>query len=86
MMPIMLLIIMINLPGALVLYYFLSNIITFIQQKIVLSQAEKEMEASADKAVLKELKHIQEAQIIENKKTGTKITRISVKDNKKKRR
>lgn len=86
MMPIMLLLIMINLPGALILYYFLSNIITFVQQKIVLSQAEKEMEISADKAVLKELKHIQEAEIIENKKTGTKITRISIKDNKKKRR
>ena len=86
MMPIMLLIIMINLPGALILYYFLSNVITFIQQKIVLDQAEKEMEISADKAVLKELKHIQEAEVIENKKTGTKITRISAKDNKKKRR
>lgn len=86
MMPIMLLIIMINLPGALILYYFLSNVITFIQQKIVLNQAEQEMEISADKAVLKELKNIQEAEVIENKKTGTKITRISAKDNKKKRR
>lgn len=87
-MPIMLLIIMINLPGALILYYFLSNLITFIQQKIVLSQAEKEMEISADKAILKELKHIQEAEVIENKKTGTKtkITHISAKDTKKKRR
>ena len=33
----------------------------------------------------KELKKIQEAEVV-NKKTGTKITRISVKDNKKKRR
>ncbi|MBQ1528402.1 YidC/Oxa1 family membrane protein insertase, partial [Candidatus Saccharibacteria bacterium] len=86
MMPIMLLIIMINLPGALILYYFLSNVITFIQQKIVLGQAEKEMEISADKTIIKELNKIQEAEVIENKKTGTKITRISVKDNKKKRR
>lgn len=85
-MPIMLLIIMINLPGALILYYFLSNLITFVQQKFVLDKAEKEMEISADKAVLKELKHIQEAEVIENKKTGTKITRISAKDIKKKRR
>ena len=85
-MPVMLLLIMINLPGALILYYFLSNVITFIQQKIVLDKTEKEMEISADKAVLKELKHIQEAEVIENKKTGTKITRISTKDNKKKRR
>ena len=86
MMPIMLLLIMINLPGALVLYYFLSNIITFIQQKIVLDKAEQEMEISADRAVLRELKHIKEAEVIENKKTGTKITHISAKDNKKKRR
>ena len=85
-MPIMLLLIMINLPGALVLYYFLSNAITCLQQYIVLKKAESEMEISADKAVLKELKKIKEAEIIENKKTGTKITRISAKDNKKKRR
>ena len=85
-MPIMLLLIMINLPGALVLYYFLSNAITCLQQYIVLKKAELEMEISADKAVLKELKKIKEAEIIENKKTGTKITRISAKDNKKKRR
>ena len=86
MMPIMLLLIMVNLPGALVLYYLLSNIITMIQQKIVLKQAETEMEVSADRRVIKELKKIKEAEIIENKKTGTKITRISAKDIKKKRR
>ena len=86
MMPIMLLLIMVNLPGALVLYYLLSNIITMIQQKIVLKQAETEMEVSADRRVIKEQKKIKEAEIIENKKTGTKITRISAKDIKKKRR
>ena len=86
MMPIMLLLIMINLPGALVLYYLLSNLVTMIQQKIVLDKAEKEMEISADRNVIKELKKIKEAEIIENKKTGTKITRISAKDTKKKRR
>ena len=39
-----------------------------------------------DKAVLKELKNIKETQVVENKKTGTKITRISARDIKKKRR
>ena len=39
-----------------------------------------------DKVVLKELRNIQEGQVVENKKTGTKITRISAKDSKKKRR
>lgn len=80
MMPLMMLFIMINLPGALVFYYLLSNIITIVQQKIVLNKAEDTMEASADKAILKELKNIKEAEVIENKKTGTKITRISAKD------
>ena len=85
-MPIMMFFIMFYLPGALVFYYLLSNAVTVIQQKIVLSKTENEMEQSADKAVLKELRKIQEAEVIENKKTGTKITRISAKDHKKKRR
>ena len=85
-MPIMMFFIMFALPGALVFYYLLSNIITVVQQKIVLRQVEDKMEVSADKAVLKELRKIKEAEVIENKKTGTKITRISAKDIKKKRR
>lgn len=86
MMPLMMFFIMFNLPGALALYYFLTTTTTLVQQRIVLNKAEDEMEISADKAVLKELKNIKEAKIIENKKSGTKITRISAKDNKKKRR
>lgn len=86
MMPIMMFFIMFNLHGALAFYYFLSNMITIFQQKIVLKKAFDTMDNLADKAVLKELKGIKEAEIIENKKTGTKITRISAKDDKKKRR
>ncbi len=86
MMPIMMFFIMFNLHGALAFYYFLSNMITIFQQKIVLKKAFDTMDNIADKAVLKELKGIKEAEIIENKKTGTKITRISASDNKKKRR
>jgi YidC/Oxa1 family membrane protein insertase len=86
MMPIMMFIIMINLHGALAFYYFLSNMITILQQKIIFAKIRNEMDDATDKAMVKELKKIQEAQIIENKKTGTKITRISAKDNKKKRR
>ena len=85
-MPIMMFFIMLYLPGALVFYYLLSSGTSIVQQKIALKQAEDEMEVSADKAVLKELRKIKEAEVIENKKTGTKITRISAKDNKKKRR
>ena len=95
MMPIMMFFIMFNLNGALAFYYFLTNIITFFQQKIVLKKVNEEIDETTDKAVLKELRNIQEAEVIENKKTGTKITRISAKDarkggakssNKKKRR
>ncbi len=86
MMPIMMFIIMFNLNGALAFYYFLSNIITIIQQKIVLNKVDREIDAVTDKAVLKELRNIQEGEVVENKKTGTKITRISAKDSKKKRR
>ena len=85
-MPIMMFFIMLYLPGALVFYYLLSSGISVVQQKIALKQAEDEMEEGADKAVLKELRKIKEAEVVENKKTGTKITRISAKDNKKKRR
>lgn len=85
-MPIMMFFIMFALPGALVFYYLLSSGISVVQQKIALKQAEEEMEVSADKSVLKELRKIKEAEVIENKKTGTKITRISAKDTKKKRR
>ena len=86
MMPIMMFIIMFNLNGALAFYYFLSNILTMIIQKIVLKKTAQEIDDMTDKAVLKELRKIQEAEVVENKKTGTKITRISAKDIKKKRR
>ena len=86
MMPVMMFIIMFNLNGALAFYYFLSNILTVIIQRIVLNKVNREIDDMTDKVVLKELKNIQEAEVVENKKTGTKITRISAKDIKKKRR
>ena len=86
MMPIMMFVIMINLHGALAFYYFLSNIITIIQQKIIYARARDDMDDATDKAMTRELNKIQEAEVIENKKTGTKITRISARNNKKKRR
>ena len=98
MMPIMMFIIMFNLHGALAFYYFLSNVFTILQQKLIFNKVRDEMDNNTDKAILKELKKsekggkiakgvkIVEAEVVENKKTGTKITRISAKDNKKKRR
>jgi YidC/Oxa1 family membrane protein insertase len=98
MMPIMMFVIMFNLHGALAFYYFLSNVFTMLQQKLIFNKVRDEMDDNTDKAILKELKKsekgskiakgakIREAEVVENKKTGTKITRISAKDNKKKRR
>ncbi|MBQ9017727.1 membrane protein insertase YidC [Candidatus Saccharibacteria bacterium] len=96
MMPIMMFIIMVNLHGALAFYYFLSNIITILQQKFILSKVRDDMDDNTDKAILKELKKteggknmrgkIKEAEVVTNKKTGTKITRIRASDIKKKRR
>ena len=86
MMPIMMFVIMINMHGALAFYYFLSNVITILQQKFIYGRMREEMDDNTDKAMLKELKNIKEAEVVKNKKTGTKITRISAKDIKKKRR
>ena len=86
MMPLMMFMIMINLHGALAFYYFLSNMITILQQKLIFAKMRDDMDDATDKAMTRELKKIQEAQVVENKKTGTKITRISAKDIKKKRR
>ena len=86
MMPLMMLLITIRLQGAIVFYYFLSSLTTFILQKYILHKAGDAMEVLADKAIIKELNGIKEAEVITNKKTGTKITRISAKDNKKRRK
>lgn len=81
MMPIMMFFIMINLPGAIVLYYLLNTGITVILQKIVLNRNLDVMEEAADKKVLKELrdatKKIQEGEIVSEESTkGPKITKV----------
>lgn len=63
-MPIMMLLIMINLPGALVFYYLISNLMTGVQQRYILNKNEEAMEISADKRILKELKDVQEAEVV----------------------
>jgi YidC/Oxa1 family membrane protein insertase len=84
MMPLMMLMITINLPGALCFYYMLSQLISAAQQKHILNKVDDEMDDNTDRAILKELKQktkqIKEAEVIENKKTGTRITRITAKD------
>ncbi len=98
MMPVMMLLLMINLPGALVFYYLISNLMTGVQQKYILSKSEEEMEISADKKIIRELNKIEEAQVVddtskrwmknknssknESGKAGVRITRISAKSRK----
>ena len=88
MMPLMMLMITINLPGALCFYYMLSNLISNIQQHYIMNKVDDELDDNTDRAILKELKQktkqIKEAEVIENKKTGTRITRITAKDTKNK--
>lgn len=86
MMPIMMLLIMINLPGALVFYYMMNNFITIAQQKIILNKSYDEMEQSADRSIIKQLNKIEEAQVVENKKPKTNITRIKASGKRGKRR
>ena len=83
MMPLMLLLVMLNFPGALVLYYLLTNAVTLVQQKIVFHMNTDEMDNAADKVILKELKGAKKAEVVKNKKTGTTVTRIKAKDLKK---
>lgn len=48
MMPFFMFFIMINLPGALVLYYAVSNIVAVIQQRYILNKDEEELEKIAE--------------------------------------
>lgn len=50
-MPFFMLFIMINLPGALVLYYAVSNLVAVLQQRYILKKDEKELGQIADEAV-----------------------------------
>ena len=69
MMPLMMLLLMINLPGALVFYYLISNLMTGIQQKYILGKREDQMEASADRKILRDLKKIEEGQVVDEPKS-----------------
>ena len=86
MMPFMMFLIMANLPGALVFYYLLNNTITVILQKRILSRNYTEMEAAADKQILKELHNAEEAVIVDDRtiKREEKTTHYSS-DNKNKK-
>ena len=78
--PILTFVIAINFPGALVLYYATTSLLAIIQQKIILRGLPKELEEAAQKSS-KNVSKIKEAEIVSapkiNKKTGTKIRRVT---------
>lgn len=85
-MPIMMLLIMINLPGALVFYYLISNLMTGVQQKYILNKKVDAMEVAADKKIIRELNSIEEAVVVKEKKNGAKVTHITAQSKKSGRR
>lgn len=86
MMPIMMFLVMINLPGALVFYYFVSNMMTGVQQRYLLNKKTEEMEVSADKKIIRELNKIEEGQVVREKRDGAKVTKITAKSKRRGRR
>ncbi len=71
MMPLMMLFIMISLPGAVVLYYMLTNMISAVQQKVILNRSAEyfEPKAPVDQREIE----AQEAEIVD--KTARKSTK-----------
>jgi len=77
-LPIMMFFIMINMPGALVLYYTVSNLVAVIQQNSVLKKDAEEMIEIADEATAPGKKATAKARA-KQAQEGT-ITRITAKD------
>ena len=63
-MPVMMLLIMIGLPGAVILYYMSTTIISYVQQQKIFKEKFDNMDNVADKKILKELGKIKEAEIV----------------------
>ena len=84
-LPFFMFFIMINLPGALALYYATSNMVAVFQQKKVLDEDFKEMDEIADKATGKTASSKKATAKARAKQAGeATITRIKAKDNEKK--
>lgn len=85
-LPFMMFVIMINLPGALALFYAVSNIVAVLQQRYILQKDESELEAIADQPVEKKppasKKPSTKKPAASRAKTAKEatITRISAKD------
>lgn len=83
-LPFVMFIIMINLPGALALYYTVLNLVGVVQQHIILKGDEEEMEEIVEKDEKKQHKKAT-AKAREKAATTAGVTRIVAKDSGKKR-
>lgn len=80
--PFIMLFIMVSLPGALVLYYAVSNLVAVAQQTYVLRHDEEDLEELADAVPVENTKK----QFKKQTKSTPKVTRITAKDTRKKGR
>jgi YidC/Oxa1 family membrane protein insertase len=83
-LPIMIFFFTVGIASALSLYWLASGLVAYIQQSIILSQDEEEMEEIADKPSSKDLSNIPEAEIIETKPAKAKKSGKSKKKRRKK--
>ena len=85
-MPVMMFFIMVSLPGALALYYTISNLVAVVQQHHLLKQDEEELDQIADEPAKKSgKKATAKARAREAQAKEANITRIVAKDTKAKK-
>jgi YidC/Oxa1 family membrane protein insertase len=82
-LPFIMFFVMISVPGALALYYAVSNIVAVAQQSYLLKQDEEEMEEIAEEPLPKKGKKAT-AKAREKAATTATVTKIKAKDSKKK--
>jgi len=86
-LPIFMFFVMVSVPGALALYYAMSNLVAVAQQAYLLRKDEEEMDALADKPVKKPVTPGKKATAKAREKAAkdAKVTKISAKDDTKKK-
>jgi len=80
-LPIMMFFVMINLPGALALYYTISNLVAVVQQNSILKKDTEEMIEIADEKAVKQISKKATAKARVKQAKEANITRIVAKDN-----
>lgn len=83
-LPFFMLVIMLNLPGALALYYAVSNIVATIQQHFILKQDEHELEEIADESTATKPAKKATAKARSKQASEATVTRLVAKDSGKK--